>query len=143
MAIFTFCRFFLGDEARAQEATLEAFLAYLRRGLALDRRKLPDLLVWYALDVAKEHCFPHRPRAAGSQNLERALLFLPCDQRAVFILRNVLGLKDRSLATATGLPPEQVRELWVRSLMGIRKLLTKDFSKERTQCSQLDSLRRA
>ncbi len=41
-----------------------------------------------------------------SQNLPETLLCIPCDQRAVFILRSVLGMSDLSVAAATGFPVE-------------------------------------
>ncbi len=128
--IFAFCRVFLGNQERAQESTVEAFLVYLRQGLAPDETRLPNLLLQCAVEAVRDKCSCRDPRTARAENLESAILSLPCDQRIVFILRSVLRMDSVSVTVATGLAREQVRELWVSSLLRIRELLPEDFFKE-------------
>lgn len=128
--VFTFCRLFLGDEQRAHDVELEAFLAYFRGGRPLELTQLPDSLLRCMLESAKHQCAPSRLQQIDGKVLEDALLCLPCEQRAVFILRNVLGVPDKSVAVATGFSPERVRELWVQGLIRLRSLLPENCFKE-------------
>ncbi|HEY4684346.1 MAG TPA: hypothetical protein VIH17_13990 [Candidatus Acidoferrales bacterium] len=131
--VLTFWRLFLGDEAQAEEATAEAFLVYLRGDHALEQNHALILLLRFAVDTAQDRASPSVSRKPDDQTLKSAVLLLPCEQRAVFILRNVLRMDAASVAIATGLPCEQLRELWLRSLLAVRELLPKDFFKERTR----------
>ncbi len=131
--VFRFCRVFLGDEGRGEEATAEAFLVYLRGDHALEQNHALILLLRFAVDTVRDRASPSVSRKPDDQTLKSALLLLPCEQRAVFILRNVLQLDTASVAFATRLPVETVRELWFRSLMSIRELLSKDLFKECTR----------
>jgi len=128
--MFTFCRLFLGDEKRAHDVAPEAFLAYLREGRPLERTQLPDSLLRCVLESAKHQCAPGRLPQADGKALDRALLSLPCEQRAVFILRSVLAVPDASIASATGFSPERVRKLWVQGLFQLRNLLPENSFKE-------------
>ena len=131
--IFDFCRLFHGDPARAEEATAEAFVNYVRRGLALDLNRLPDLLLRSAVEAAKRRCFPRNRKALAGGEVGSAILSLPCDQRAVFILRDVLEMDEETTAVATELPRQQVCELRRQSLLGVRELVSKDFCEEHTR----------
>lgn len=131
--VFAFCRLFLGDEERGEATTREAFLAYFKQGFPLGFDQLPPALLRCAHDVVKDKCALVDPLKATNRALEHAILLLPCDQRAVFILRNVLNVDTPSVAVVTGLPSEQVRHLWIQSLLVVRELLPRDFFKERTQ----------
>ena len=128
--VFDFCRLFDGDPVRAEEATAEAFLNYLRRGFALDLDRLPDLLLRSAVDACKHRCFPRNRETLAGRDLWSAILLLPCDQRAVFILRDVLEMDEEATAVAIGLPRQQVRELRLQSLLGVRELLSKNMLME-------------
>ena len=128
--VFTFCRIFLGDEQRAQDVALEGFLAYFRGDHPLELTQLPDPLLRCVLESARNQCAPGRLQQVDAKGLEVALLTLPCEQRAVFILRNVLGVPDKSVAIATGFTPERVRELWVQGLFRLRNLLPENSFKE-------------
>ncbi|MGH9777209.1 MAG: RNA polymerase sigma factor [Candidatus Acidiferrales bacterium] len=132
-AVFTFCRLFLGNEGDANEATVEAFIEYLRPGLTLERKELPDLLLRCAVDAVKRRCSLRGPSTADGRTLESAIRLLPCEQRAVFILRDVLGLPEQAVATAFEFSGEQVRDLRLQALLAMRKLLPKDFWKEHTR----------
>lgn len=130
VSVFTFCRLFLGDEQRAQDVTLRAFLAYFREGHPLELTQLPDSLLRCVLESAKHQCTPSRVHRADGKLLQSALLSLPCEQRAVFILRSILGVPHGSVAVAAGFSPEHVHELWVQGLMRLRNLLPQNFFKE-------------
>lgn len=128
--VFSFCRLFFGDKERANEATVEAFLSYLRADFPLEAVSLPDSLLRSAVDAVRRRCSLRSPEQADGKTVESAILLLPCDQRAVFILRNVLEIPERSVAAATGLPAEQVHTLWIQALMRVRIRLPEHFFKE-------------
>ncbi len=126
-SVFRFCCLFLGCKDLASECTCEAFLNYLREKLALQTSALPSHLMGFAL-AAVERRSVRAARANGpSRNLPETLLCIPCDQRAVFILRSVLGMSDLSVAAATGFPVERMRRLWRRSLFSLRAMLPRKF----------------
>lgn len=126
-SVFRFCCLFLGCKDLANECMREAFLNYLREKLALQTSALPSRLMGFAL-AAVERRSVRPARANGpSQNLPETLLSIPCDQRAVFILRSVLGMSDLSVALATGFPVERMRGLWRRSLFSLRAMLPRKF----------------
>lgn len=128
--IFAFCRWFLGEEKDAEEATVETFLAYLRRGPSPKTDRVPDELLKCAVDSVRRRC-PLRPAPTVTpRDLAGVIPLLPCEQRAVFVLCAVLGIEEPSIAVATGMPREQVRQLWFASLMRARELLQKDFIEE-------------
>lgn len=131
--LFAFCRLFLGDEQDGEEATRQAFLAYFRQGLPVVSDRLPVDLLRCALDAVRDKCALVDPRNATDGTLEHAILLLPCEQRAVFILRNALNVDAASVAVVTGLASEQIGQLWIRSMLAVRELLPRDFFKERTQ----------
>ena len=131
--IFAFCRLFVGSQEGGEEAAREVFLAYFRQGLPLELDQLPVPLLRCALDVLKEKCTLIDRQNAGNGALESAILLLSCEQRAVFILRNVLRVETPSIAAAIGMPEERVRRLWFKSLLVVRQFLPRSFFKERTQ----------
>lgn len=131
--VFAFCRLFLGDEERGQKAAREAFLAYVRQRLPLASDRLPMDLLRCALGVVRDLCALADPQKAAHETLEHAILLLPCEQRAVFILRNVLNVDTVAVAVVTRLPVEQVRRLWMESMLAVREMLPRDFFKEHSQ----------
>ena len=128
--VLTFCRLLLGDDRLAENATADAFVLYLRKGLALESRQLPNLLLGCAVNAAKERCSPGNGPIQETADLKSAILSLPCEERAVFILRAVLGLDFFSVAIATGLASNKMQRLWIGSLLPIRGLLSKESLKE-------------
>ncbi|MFQ5738743.1 MAG: RNA polymerase sigma factor [Acidobacteriota bacterium] len=130
---FTFCRLFLGDQRRAEDVALEGLLAYFREGHPLELTRLPDSLLRCVLEAARNQCATARLPEANRSPLESALLSLPCEQRAVFVLRSVLAVPIESVAVATGFPPERVKELWIEGLLRLRSLLPDNFFKEYRQ----------
>jgi len=131
--VFAFCRLFLGDEEGGEAATREAFLAYVRQGLPLVSDQLPVHLLRCALEAVKDKCALVEQRKAKNGTLEHTILLLPSEQRAVFIFRTVLHVDTASVAFVTGLPTEQVRQLWIQSVLAVRELMPREFFKERTQ----------
>lgn len=129
--VFRFCVMFLGDEKRASEVTGQAFLRFMKEAPDAAIDQLPHGLVRFALEAASQWCasLTHLGRTDGS-SLREAILRLPCEQRAVFILRNVLGMDREAVAEATGLTIPRISELWLRSMLAVREQLPRDFFKE-------------
>lgn len=132
-SIFAFCCLFLGSAERGESATREAFLAYVREASVLSSSTLPVGLLRCALDAMRDGCVLVDPRKSTAGTLEQAILRLPCEQRVVFILRNVLRVDTNSVAAVTGLRLDQVRQLWMQSMLAVREVLPREFFKERTQ----------
>lgn len=129
--VFCFCVMFLGEEKRASEVTGQAFLRYLREGPDAASDQLPCDLIRFALGEAREWCAipTHLGRSNGS-SLREAILRLPCEQRAVFILRNVLRMDRGAVSEATGLPIRRMSELWLQSMLAVREQLPTGYIKE-------------
>ncbi|HJY87245.1 MAG TPA: response regulator [Candidatus Acidoferrales bacterium] len=124
-SVFRFCCLFLGYRDLAGECTCEAFLNYLREKLVLQTSALPARLMGFALAAVKRRSVlaPETP----SPSLAQKVRCIPSDERAVFIMRSVLGLDDSSVALATALPVERMRGLWLRSLLNLRAMLPRGF----------------
>lgn len=131
--VFAFCQLFVGSQEGGEEAAREVFLVYFRRGLPLELDQLPAPLLRCALDVLKEKCALVDRQNRRNGTLAGVILLLPCEQRAVFILRNVLRVEIASVAAATGMTEEQVRHIWFRSILAVREFLPRSFFKESTQ----------
>lgn len=128
-----FCRLFFGDEAQAERATEQAFVAYVRGGSDLDTDGVPTALYRCVLAAVRDRCSVRASPRPNGRFPKDAILLLPCNQRAVFILRYVVGLNVGQVATVTGLSPNAVRSLAFRALMQIREILPRDFFKEHVQ----------
>lgn len=129
--VFRFCVLFLGDKKRAADATGQAFLRYVKETPDAANNQLPHGLVRLALEAARQVCVTPDPLSrSGGVPLQEAILTLPCEQRAVFILRNVLGMDRRDVSEVTGHSLRQVSELWTRSMLTLREQLPKEFFKE-------------
>jgi DNA-directed RNA polymerase specialized sigma24 family protein len=131
--VLAFCRLFVGNQEGGEEAAREVFLAYFRQGLSLELDQWPVPLLRCSLNVLKEKCALVDRQNARNGTLEGVILLLPCEQRAVFVLRNVLRVETASVAAATGMPEEQVRNIWIQSMLAVRELLPRSFFEERTQ----------
>lgn len=129
--VFRVCRLFLGNDAEAEKATEAGFLTYFERELDLDRVALPILLLIFALEAGKRYCASIAKRPDPPTELGEAILLLPCDERAVFILRNVVGLDELTVGEIVELPIPEVRKRWFQSLMHLRELMPKESLKER------------
>lgn len=117
--VFTFCRFYLGDEGLGEAATALAFSKFLRTGLPLHTDHLPLGLLRFALDAVR-HFSIAVPQHALHSHLSHVVLSLPREDRAIFILRGLLGFHYRWIAAVAGVPRQRVQQLWVRSLARLR-----------------------
>jgi DNA-directed RNA polymerase specialized sigma24 family protein len=128
--VYTLCLLFPDDEKTAEEAVTEAFATFLRTKGSLLPDGLPAGLLASAVASLHRRCAGVTASRSADQSLKPALLRLRCEQRAVFILRDVLGLEEGVVAAATRLPSNQVRALRFAALMQLRELLPKDFLEE-------------
>jgi hypothetical protein len=120
--VFTFCRLYLGDDGFGEAATGQAFSAFLTLGLPLHKDRLPIGLLRSALESVRH--FPIAvPEYALHSELCHVVLSFPADERAVFILHGRLGLHFRWIAAVAGVPRQRVQQLWVRSLVRLRRYL--------------------
>jgi hypothetical protein len=60
-SVLALCCLLLGEGTEAEQISVEAFHAYLSRGLDLDVGQLPSLLFVFALDAAKRAPLPSMP----------------------------------------------------------------------------------
>lgn len=127
-SVQTYCRLFLGDRERAEEATSTTFFNYftevgkLFRGikdLPLDR--LPLSLLRAAMQVTRRSCTFLNPRIPNDSTLEGAVSALPINERTVFILQGCLELNDEQIALATGFSQAVVQALWVQALLQLKE----------------------
>lgn len=132
--VFRLCVLFLGDEERATDATGQAFLRYVKEIPDASNNQLPHGLVRLALEAARQLCVTPAPLArSGGLSFQEAILMLPCEQRAAFILRSVLGLNVEAISEAMGLGSNLVRSLWFQAVLRLRELLPTKFFVERCQ----------
>lgn len=129
-SVLRFCRLFYGDDTRAQEATIKVFLIYLRAENSLNQDRIAVALLRIAVKVVRDRCMVSSARKADDQSFPRAILALPCEQRAVFILRYVLQLDTATVASIAGVVEETVRKVSFQALLKIRELLPREFFKE-------------
>lgn len=143
VSVFRFCCLFLGDKDLASECTCEAFSNFLREKPVLQTGTLPPPLMGFALAAVKRRSVPVSQANLPSQRLPERVLCIPCDQRAVFILRSVLGMSDLFAALATGLPVERIRGLWLSSLFNLRAMLPRPFFERKARGRRGDMARAA
>jgi DNA-directed RNA polymerase specialized sigma24 family protein len=120
----TFCRLYLGNPTVAEEVVTESFLQYFRRELPLWLDHVPTALMSLALE--ESNCRVDVAEGEAGSDFEWAMLRLPPDQRAVFILHGVLGLQLPWVAAVTRIGYAEVCRLWVCSLLQLRMLTVHD-----------------
>ncbi len=127
----------LHDATAAEDVAQEAFLAAVRALDRFDRRRpfgpwLHRIVVNRAIDYARarelrrevadagiEPAVVDRPDAPGDDVLA-ALAALPPDQRAVIVMRHLLGFTPGEIASALGLPRGTVNSRLRRGLDGLQ-----------------------
>jgi RNA polymerase sigma-70 factor (ECF subfamily) len=129
------------DTAAAEDIAQEAMLAAVRAIDSFDRRRpfrpwLHRIVVNRSLDWVKAR--QRRPEVSGelaagaeaparadqmSDELMAALAALDPDQRALVVLRHVLGYRSSELAGMLGIPAATVRTRLARALQQLRSLL--------------------
>ena len=126
------------DATAAEDVAQEAFLAAVRSLDRFDRRRpfgpwLHRIVVNRAIDYARarelrrevadagvEPAVLDRPDAPGDDVLA-ALAALPPDQRAVIVMRHLLGFTPGEIASALGLPRGTVNSRLRRGLDGLQE----------------------
>lgn len=129
--VATFCRLYLGDSEAADKVTARAFLDYFRADSPLHLDHIPATLLSMAL--AESDCTDDSGEWDVESDFDWAILGLPPDERAVFILHGVLGLQLPWVAAVTRSPFATVQQLWVRALINLRMRIVHD------NCSRLFS----
>lgn len=127
--LMLFCRLYMGDRESAEKAVAQTFLHYFRSELPLHRDHVPTVL----MTLAVEECNSCGSGDGGDvdSDFEWAVLGLPPEERAVFILHGALGLQLPWVAAVTRLTFAAVSQFWVRALLQLRMSTVKD------DCSQL------
>jgi hypothetical protein len=128
-AVLAFACLLLGEGLDAERTTVDAFQAYVSRGLELDVLQLPVLLLIYALDAARKTIAP--ATSNGPYRLQEAIVSLPWKERAVFALRGALGQDDMTISEIVEIPVQEVRKVWMNALIRLRELLPKDVLQRR------------
>ena len=114
----TFCRLYLGDAEAADQVVSRAFLQYFRRELPLRLDRVPTGLM--SLTLEESNSAGEVGVTDAESDFEWAVLELPPDERAVFILHGVLDLQLPCVAAVTGIPFAAVSQLWIRALIQLR-----------------------
>jgi len=124
--VFVFCRLFLGDKEQAETASSRAFVEFYSQTNKLpESDEVPSRLIGLALR-AMTPCGAKLTSIADPYSLEDCVLSLDYQKRAVFILRNVLGMSWLGVATAMSLPVEEVQQAWLQAMLTVRRLLPRD-----------------
>jgi DNA-directed RNA polymerase specialized sigma24 family protein len=131
--VLAFCCLLLGEGSDAERSTVEAFQAYLSRGLELEFVQLPTLLFLFALEAAKRSAAATPIASSAVSRLQDGVALLPWNERAVFSLRGVMALDDMTISEIVEIPIREVRRIWMSSVFRLRELLSRDFSPERTK----------
>jgi hypothetical protein len=129
--VFGFCSLLLGNKVSAETVTAQAFRGYFERDLEPELVRLPDELMALAWDL----CRPIASEGQGfgngnSEKLDAAILRLPVEERAVFILRNVMAVDELDAGSILGLSLAALRRTWFRAMVDLRKLVPANFRKE-------------
>lgn len=127
-AVFTYCWLFLGGQENAERGTEETFVRYVRGRFPLEIDGPPILLLRCAVEVTRGQC--RSIPAATVAALERVILALPCEQRAVLIMRAVLGLEAQSVAAILRMPIKAVERLFLASVHNLHSQLPPEFLKK-------------
>ena len=131
--VLAFCCLLLGEGSDAEGSAVEAFQAYLSRGLDLEFVQLPTLLFLFALEAAKRSAAATPVVTSGVRRLQDGVALLPWKERAVFSLRSVMSLDDMTISEIVEIPIREVRRIWMNSLVRLRELLPRDFFPGRTK----------
>jgi RNA polymerase sigma-70 factor (ECF subfamily) len=127
------------DSALAEDVAQEAFLAAIRNLEAFDRRRpfgpwLHRIVVNRAIDAARaralrreseltESIVSNEDREPVDSNVLRGLAGLPPDQRAVIVLRHLLGYTPGEIARLLDVPRGTVNSRLRRGLDAMRDVL--------------------
>lgn len=121
--VVSFCTLYTGDSQTAQTVTEQTFLNYFHSELPLRLDHLPTALM--SLAVEEGNC-SGAGGAESDSDFDWAVLGLPPDERAIFILHGMLDLQLPFVAAVTRTPLAIVSQLWVRALLQLRMSTVKD-----------------
>ena len=122
--VMSFCRLYTGDSQTAQTVVEQTFLKYFRAELPLRIDHLPTALMSLAVEESNDSGDGGGPDV--DSDFEWAILRLPPEERAVFILHGTLDLHLPWVAAITRTPFAVVSQLWVRALLQLRMSTVKD-----------------
>jgi hypothetical protein len=125
--LLAFCQLLVDQDADAERSVIEAFQTYASHGLDFDLLVLPALLFTVALDSVKKGEIPIQGKSTGTKTLREALVRLPWKERAVFVLRSVLGLEEELVGEIVEIPMQEVRRIWMKALLKLREVLPREF----------------
>lgn len=126
--VVSFCTLYTGDSQTAQTVAEQTFLKYFRSDRPLRLDHLPTTLM--SLAVEEGNC-SGAGGAESDSDFDWAVLGLPADQRAVFVLHGMLDFPLPFVAAVTRTPFQIVNQLWIQALLQLRICTVKDA------CSQL------
>jgi len=75
--VLAFCCLLLGEGSDAERSAVEAFQAYLSRGLDLEFAQLPTLLFLFALEAAKRSAVGTPAVTSGVRRMQDGVALLP------------------------------------------------------------------
>lgn len=114
---YTFAYYLLGDERAAEAATQAAFTGLLRKGAMRAEQFRQDLLRGI-LAGSRKYAIPVTSAAnAPREDLTRALMNLPAEQRSALVLVDVLGLNYDDAAGVLGCSRKQFAHLLAQGRM--------------------------
>lgn len=122
--VLLFCRLYIGEAETAEHVVEVTFLKYFRAELPLHIDHLPAALMSLAVDETAQ-CGDGDGSDVDS-DFEWAVLALPPQERAVFILHGPLELPLHWVAAMKRLPSTAVSQLWIRALLRLRFATVKD-----------------
>lgn len=114
---YTFAYYLLGDEQAAEAATQAAFTSLSRKGSIRAEQFRQDVLRG-VLAGSRKFSIPVTSIAnAPSEDLTRALMHLPAEQRSALVLVDVLGLNYDDAAGVLGCSRKQFAHLLAQGRM--------------------------
>lgn len=122
--VTAFCKLYIGDLQVAESAVTDVFLKYFRSELPLGRDHVPVTLMSLALETS--NCAGESEETDANSAFEWAVLGLPPEERAVFILHGVLDLQLPWVAAITQNSFANVSQLWIRALIQLRMSIVRD-----------------
>jgi RNA polymerase sigma-70 factor, ECF subfamily len=138
--VFGLARTIVPDDRAAEDVAQEAFLAAVRALDRFDRRRpfgpwLHRIVVNRAIDFARARELRREVADAGVEpavfdradapgaDVVAALAALPPEQRAVIVMRHLLGFTPGEIASALGLPRGTVNSRLRRGLDGLQEVV--------------------
>lgn len=115
--VFAFLHMYSGDKDRAELMATEALAEFRETGLLFEPDEMPIVLWECAVDVLQRNRIAGR-KLSSQSDLERCLLELHPEQRLVFLLHSVFGLRLMNIALITG---------W--SLLSVKRLVCDSTNK--------------